>query len=113
MITRQGTKIGLNRNEPEILKIIQKDDYPNIDKQKEIYKDAKEIFQELSNNEEHYKSNTIKEILHLLSNEKAAQRLVDVMFILKEEAYTPKILRILHIWEATFKMTSTHKLIYK
>lgn len=42
-------------------------------------------------NEEQYKSNTIKEILHLLSNEKATQRLVDVLSILKEEAYTPKI----------------------
>ena len=45
----------------------------------------------MSDNEEQYKSNTIKEILHLLSNEKASQRLVDVMSILKEEAYTPKI----------------------
>ena len=42
-------------------------------------------------NEEQSKSNTIKEILHLLSNEKATQRLVDVLSILKEEAYTPKI----------------------
>ena len=36
------------------------------------------------------KSN-IKEILHLLSNEKAAQRLVDALSILKEETNTPKI----------------------
>ena len=63
VVTRQRTKTGLDRNEPEILKIIQKDDYPNIDKQKELYKEAKEIFQGLSNNEEHYKSNTIREIL--------------------------------------------------
>ena len=60
VVTRQVTKTGLDRNEPEILKIIQKDDYSNIDKQKELYKDAKEIFQELSINEEQYKSNTIK-----------------------------------------------------
>lgn len=40
VITSQGTKTGLDRNEPKILKIIQKDDYPNIDKQKELYKDA-------------------------------------------------------------------------
>jgi hypothetical protein len=91
VITRRGKKTGLDINEPKILKIIQKDDYPNIDKQKELYKDAEEIFQELSNNEEHYKSNTIKEILHLLSNEKATQILVDVMSILKEEVYTPKV----------------------
>ena len=34
VITRQGTKTGLDRNELEILKIIQKDDYSNTDKQK-------------------------------------------------------------------------------
>ena len=45
-------------------------------------------------NEEQSKSNTIKEILHLLSNEKATQRLVDVLSILKEESNTPKILHI-------------------
>ena len=91
VITRHGTKTGLNKNEPDPIKIIQKDDYPNTDKQKELYKDAKKVFQELSDNEEQYKSNTIKEILHLLSNEKATQRQVDVLSILKEEAYIPKI----------------------
>ena len=91
VITRQGPKTGLDKNEPDLLKIIQKDDYPNTNKQKELYKDAKKVLHELSNNEEQYKSNTIKEILHLLSNEKVAQRPVDVMSILKEEAYTPKI----------------------
>ena len=45
----------------------------------------------MPDNEEKYKSNTIKEILHLLSNEKEAQRLVDVLSILKEEAFIPKI----------------------
>ena len=45
----------------------------------------------MSDNEEQYKSNTIKEILHLLSNEKVTQRLVDVLSILKEEAHIPKI----------------------
>ena len=65
--------------------------YPNTDKQKELYKDVEKVFQELSDNEEQYKSNTIKQILHLLSNEKVAQRLVDVLSILKEEAYIPKI----------------------
>ena len=40
---------------------------------------------------EQSKSHTIKEILHLLSNEKVAQRLVNVLSILKEESNTPKI----------------------
>ena len=86
MITWHGTKTGLDKNESEPIKIIQKDDYPNIDNQKELYKDAKKVFEELLDNEEQYKSNTIKEIVHLLSNEKSTQRLVDVMSILKEEA---------------------------
>ena len=60
VITRHGTKIVLNKNEPEPIKIIQKDDYPNTDKQKELYKHAKKVFQELPDNEEKYKSNTIK-----------------------------------------------------
>ena len=50
-----------------------------------------QFFQDISTNEEESKSNTIKEILHLLSNEKAAQRLVDVLSILKEESNTPKM----------------------
>ena len=40
VITRHGTKTGLNMNEPEPIKIMQKDDYPNTNKQKELYKDA-------------------------------------------------------------------------
>ena len=51
----------------------------------------KKFFQEISTNEEQSKRNTIKETLHLLSNEKAAQILVDVLSILKEESNTPKI----------------------
>ena len=90
-ITRHGTKTGLDKNDPEPIKCIQKDDYPNCDKQKELFKDAEKVFQEISANEEKSKSNTIKEILHLLSNEKVAQILVDILSILKEESNTPKI----------------------
>ena len=60
VITRHGTKTGLDKNEPELIKIIQKDYYPNTDKQKELYKDAEKVFQDLSANEGQYKSNTIK-----------------------------------------------------
>ena len=58
-----------------------------------MFKDAKKVFEELSASEEkeQTKSHTIKEILHLLSNEKVAQRLVDVLSILKEESNSPKI----------------------
>ena len=52
VITRHGTKTGLDKNEPKPIKIIQKDDYPNTDKQKELYKEAEKVFQEISDNEE-------------------------------------------------------------
>ena len=61
-----------------------------VTNKKNYSKTRKKFFQEISANEEQYKSNTIKEILHLLSNEKVAQRLVDVLSILKEETNTPK-----------------------
>ena len=44
VITRYGTKTGLAKNEPEPIKIIQKDDYPNTDKQKELYKEEEKVF---------------------------------------------------------------------
>ena len=91
VITRYGTRTGLDKNESKPIKCIQKDDYPNCEKQKELFKDAEKVFQEISANEDQYKGNTIKEILHLLSNMKVAQRLVDVLSILKEESNTPKI----------------------
>ena len=91
VITRYGTRTRPDKNESEPIKCIQKYDYPNCDKQKQLYKGAKKDFQEISTNKEKSKSNAIKEILHLLSNEKVAQRLVNVLSILKEESKTPKI----------------------
>ena len=44
VITRHGTKTGLDKNEPELIKSIQKDYYPNTDKQKELYKEAEKVF---------------------------------------------------------------------
>jgi hypothetical protein len=44
VITRHGTKTGLDKNETKPIKIIKKDDYPNTDKQKELYKDAEKVF---------------------------------------------------------------------
>ena len=40
VITRYGTRVGLDKNESEPIKCTQKDDYPNCDKQKELFKDA-------------------------------------------------------------------------
>ena len=52
-----------------------KNDYPNCQTQKDLFKDAEKVFEEMTANEdkEKAKSHIIKEILHLLSNEKDAQ----------------------------------------
>ena len=44
VITRHGIKTRLDKNEPKLIKIIQKDDYSNTDKQKELYKDVEKVF---------------------------------------------------------------------
>ena len=44
-----------------------------------------------SEDKEQAKSHIIKEIIHLLSNKKVAQQLVDILSILKDESTTPKI----------------------
>ena len=62
VITRYGTRTGLDKNESEPIKYIQKDDYPNSEKQKELFKDAEKVFEEISVNteKEKSKSHTIK-----------------------------------------------------
>ena len=46
IVTRQGTKIG--NDNPAISKIKEKNDYPNLAKQKQLYKDATNIFKKIS-----------------------------------------------------------------
>ena len=46
IVTRKGTKICTDN--PQVGKIINKDHYPNLDKQKKLYNDASHIFQELA-----------------------------------------------------------------
>ena len=58
-----------------------------------MFKDAGKVFEEMTTNKEkeQAKSQIIKEILHLLSNEKVAQSLVDTLSMLKEESNTQRI----------------------
>ena len=49
IVTRQGTKIG--NDNPCISKIKEKNDYPNPSKQKQLYKDASNMFKEFSRQE--------------------------------------------------------------
>ena len=50
IVTRKGTKIG--NDNPRISKIKKKDDYLNPIKQKKLYNNASNIFQELSTQED-------------------------------------------------------------
>lgn len=54
---------------------IKNNDYPNYQKQKDLFKDAENVLEEITANEdkEQAKNHIIKEIIHLLSNEKVAQ----------------------------------------
>ena len=50
IVTRQGTKIGSDNT--HISKRKEKNDYPNPAKQKQLYKDATNIFKEFARQEE-------------------------------------------------------------
>ena len=45
------TRTGFDRNEPDPIKHIERNDYPNCKKQTDLFKDAKKVFEELSSNE--------------------------------------------------------------
>ena len=62
VITRCVTRTGFDRNEPDPIKHIERNDYPNCQKQKDLFKDAEKVFEELSSNEEKEKtkSHTVK-----------------------------------------------------
>lgn len=115
VITRCGTRTKFDRNKPDPIKHIERNDYPNCQKQKYLFKDAEKVFEDLSTNEEKEKtkSHTIKEILHLLSNEKVAQRMVDVLSILKEESNSPKIAKNIAYMISNIQNDLNPKLTYK
>ena len=66
IVTRQGTKIGSDN--PRISKIKEKNYYPNPAKQKQLYKDATNIFKEFAQQEEDddKRQGIIKELIHLV-----------------------------------------------
>ena len=51
VITRCGTRTGFDKNTTKPIKHIEKNDYPNCQKQKDLFKDAEKVFEELSANE--------------------------------------------------------------
>ena len=77
IITRQGTKIGSDN--PRISKIKEKNDYPNLDKQKQLYNDATTIFKEFARQEEADDSRQIivKELIRLVQDDKAVSKFIE------------------------------------
>ena len=63
IVTRQGTKTG--GDNPRISKIKEKNVYPDPVKEKQIYKDATNVFREFSRQEEDddNRHNTVKELI--------------------------------------------------
>ena len=66
VVTRQGTKIG--DDNPRISKIKENNDYSDPVKQKQLYKDAMNVFREFARQEEadDNQQSTIKELIHLV-----------------------------------------------
>ena len=93
IITRCGTRTSYDKDTIEHIKIIDKNDYPNSQKLKELFRNASKMFEEIAANEdkEHTNNYIIKEFLHLLTNEEAIQWLVDILSILKDESTKPRI----------------------
>ena len=73
VITWCGTRTSYEKDIIEPIKHIKRNDYPNCQKQNDLFKDVENVFEEIIANEdkEKDKNHIIKEILHLLSNEKA------------------------------------------
>ena len=96
IITRCGTRIGYDKDTIEPIKNIDKTDYPNSQKQKDLFRNASKMFEEIASNEDKEQPNNhiIKEILHLLTNEEATRQLVDILTILKDESIKPRISNI-------------------
>ena len=70
IVTRQGMKI--RSDNPRISKIKDKNAYPNPRKQKQLYNDASNMFQEFSRQEDvdDNRQNTLHELLNLIHKDK-------------------------------------------
>ena len=79
IVTRQGTKIG--NDNPRISKIKEKNDYPNPAKQKQLYKDTTNIFQEFARQGEadDHRQNIVKELIRLVQIDKMVSQFIDLL----------------------------------
>ena len=62
VITRCGTRTGYDKDITEPIKHIEKNDYPNYQKHKDLFKDVEKVFEEItaSENKEQAKNHIIK-----------------------------------------------------
>ena len=90
IITRQGTKNGMDN--PKISKIKNKEDYPNPAIQKQLYNDASNIFEELAAHEEtdDSRQKIAKELIKLINTDDSVAKLIDLMYNLKNNSAEDK-----------------------
>ena len=83
IVTRQGTKIGSDI--PCIIKLKENNDYPNMSKQKQLYKYATNIFKEFAQQEEADDSrrSIVKELIRLVQEDKAVSQFIDLLYNMK------------------------------
>ena len=90
IVTRQGTKIG--NDNPRISKIKENNVYPDPVKEKQIYKDATNVFIEFSLQEEDddNRHNTVKELINLVQKDKIVSQFIDLLYKIKHNNNTEK-----------------------
>ena len=90
IFTRQGIKI--NNYNTKISKIKNKDDYPNLVIQKQLYNDLSNIFQELFAQEEN-DDNRVKisqELINVIHNDNSVAQFIDLLYNIKNKSCTEK-----------------------
>ena len=85
IVTIQGTKTG--NDNPRISKIKSKNDYPNPIKQKQLYNDASNMFQEFARHEEvkYTWQDISQELLNLTHNDKLVAQFIDPLCNIKNK----------------------------
>ena len=83
IVTRQGTKIGADN--PKISKIKEKNVYPDPLKEKQIYKEATNVFKEIARQEKVHNSqpNIINELIQLVQTDNLVSQFIDLLYEIK------------------------------
>ena len=84
IVTIQGTKIG--EDNLRIRRIKDKNEYPNPIKQKKLYNDASNMFQEFARQEDvdDNLQNTLHELLNLIHKDKSVEQFIELMHNIKK-----------------------------